>query len=155
MRITIERTTTVGELLSEIAVVYGDERALQARLRKNRKDAGALVALHNLREYASEKPAKQITETREVVVPDSKLGLLTATRLHLLLSIKDAKGEVEGLRRLAELVNRDVKNVSDDVQVLRSLGLLTVESHGPGRPSTIKLPGQAISLHLVEDATAA
>lgn len=155
MRIAIERTMTVGELLGEIAEVYGDERALQARLRKNRKDAGALVALHNLREYAGEKPAKQITETREVVVPDSKLGLLTANRLHLLLAVKDAKGEVEGLRRLADLVNRDVKNVSEDVQVLSSLGLLTVASHGRGRRSTIKLSGQEIRLHLVERATAA
>ncbi|MFA5860394.1 MAG: hypothetical protein WDA16_01740 [Candidatus Thermoplasmatota archaeon] len=151
MRITVTRATTAGEIVQHVHEMYGSEADLRKRLKTHKRDAAALIALHNLREYADASPQKRITETREVVVPDDRLDLLTGARLHLLLSLKRERGAVKGVRRLAELAERDVKNVSEDLRVLQELGLVEIDHEGRGRPSTIRLSGDTMSLHLIED----
>lgn len=150
MRITIERELTIGELLQDIQERYGSQQDLEAHLEKHPRDWDAKVALHDLREYGDADPAKRVEDTREIVLPDDSLDDLTAKRLGLLLAVKRAGGTVEGVRHLARSVERDVKNVSDDVHALRSIGLLEVREQGPGRPHLISLPGKRIDLHLLE-----
>lgn len=150
MRITIERDLTVKELLDDIQARYGSRAEIEDHLDDNPRDWDAKVALHDLQEYQDTDPSTRIEDTREIVLPDRSLDELTSKRLSLLLTVKQAGGEVEGLRNLSRRVDRDVKNVSDDVTALRGIGLLEVRKQGPGLPHLISLPGQRIDLHLVE-----
>jgi hypothetical protein len=150
VKVTVRRSVTVGRLREEIAAQYGSERALRARVRRSPGDFAAKVALHDLREYATDDPAKVLHEERHVVIPDRALDQLTVQRLQLLLALKGLSGEAPGVRALARALGRDVKNVSEDVRALHGLGLLDVVAQGPGRPSRIALPGDSIDLHLVE-----
>lgn len=150
MRITIERDLTAGELLEDIRARYGSEAALRDHLEEHPRDWDAKVALHDLREYRDVAPDQTIQDTREIVLPDRSLDELTSKRLSLLLTLKRAGGEIDGLRELARTAGRDVKNVSSDVEALRGLGLLEVRKRGPGRAHRISLPGTAIHLHLMD-----
>lgn len=150
MRITIRRRTTVRELLDQIQRKYGSLDELRTHVRKRPQDVMARVALHDAEEYADEKPAKVIRETRAIVIPDSAIDQLTVQRLQLLLTLKGLAGAVPSLRTLAKAVKRDIKNVSEDIRVLSELGLVDVEESGHGKPNRISLPGDRIDLHLVE-----
>ena len=58
--------------------------------------------------------------------------VLTPKRLELLKMIRDH--QPESVRALAALTGRHVKNVADDLELLVSLGLVTMkENGGPGR----------------------
>lgn len=150
MRITIERELEIGELLSEIQNQYGSRAELEAHLEEHPDDWNAKVALHDLREYEDTDPTKQMTDTREIVLPEEALDEITFRRLELVLQINRAGGDVDGIRELARLADRDKKNVSEDVQALRELGLVSVQPRGPGKPHQLKLPGHRIELHLLE-----
>lgn len=152
MRITIEDETTVRERLAQIRETYGSPARLRARVASRPNDLAARLALHDLTEYADNDPEERILETREVILRDHELGALTFRRLELLLALR-TQGEAPSIRRLAEDLGRDVKNVSLDVQALHDLGLLRVDEAGPGKPSRVRLPGHRIDLHLVEPDT--
>lgn len=150
MRITVEREVTVQELLEDIRERYGSAEDIEQLLEEDERDWDAKVALHDLEHYAETDQDKRIEETREIVLPEESLDELTFRRLQMLLAVKQADGEVEGIRQLSRIVERDVKNVSEDVQALRRLGLLEVRKQGPGRAHLVSLPGDRIDLHLVE-----
>lgn len=150
MRITVEREVTVEELLDDIRERYGSSEDIEQLLEEDPRDWDAKVALHDIEHYADERPDKRIEETREIVLPEASLDELTSRRLELLLAVKRADGEVEGIRELSRLVDRDVKNVSSDVEALRTLGLLEVREQGAGRAHLVSLPGHRIDLHLLE-----
>lgn len=150
MRVSIQREIQIGDLLEEIEERFGGERQLENHLEENPRDWDARVALHDLREYRDEDPGKRIKDTRELVLQDSALDRLTFRRLELLVEIKQQGGTVDGIRRLARLLERDKKNVSADVEALREVGLLSVRRRGPGRAHEVRLPGEQIDLHLVE-----
>jgi hypothetical protein len=150
MQITVERERTVGDLLASIRDRYGSKADLEAYLEENPRDGDARVALHDLRAYEDRDPDERIEDTREIVLLPSALGEGTVRRLQLLLSVKRLGGQVDGLRGLARRVERDGKNVSEDVDALGELGLLTVTPRGPGRAHRIELPGHRIDLHLLE-----
>ena len=155
MKVTIRSKSTAGEIVARILRTYGSRERLRAQLRSHPQDVAARVALHNLGEYQREPPGKRVEETREVIIPDARLGVLTGARLQLLIRLRMEHGEIEGVRRLAALLDRDPKNVSEDVEALRELGLLDVEAAGRGRPSRIRLPGEDVTLHLVESGATA
>lgn len=149
MRISIESETTVGDLLKRARARYGTLRELRAHVKENPDDVAARVALHDLVEYRRTDPRKRVTETRDIVLSGRRLNQLTMRRLEMLLALQGL-GEAASVRRLAQALCRDVKNVSADVAALRKLGLLKVEASGRGRPSRVRLPGQRVDLHLVE-----
>lgn len=150
MRVTIEREIDVGDLLEEIHERYGTREELQAFVEENPKDWDARVALHDLQAYADEDPGKRLEDTREILLPEEALDELTFRRLEMLVRLKQHGGSVEGVRALARALDRDKKNVSQDVDALRELGLVTVTPRGPGRAHRIALPGHRIDLHLLE-----
>lgn len=150
MRITIERERAVGDLLEGIRERYGAEEELEDYLEEHPRDWDARVALHDLREYRESDPSRTIEDTREIVLPESALDEITFRRVELLVRLKQMGGHVEGIRKLAREVSRDKKNVSEDVDALRELGLLSVRPRGPGRAHRIELPGHRIDLHLLE-----
>ncbi len=151
MKITTRKRKTVRQRRDEIQEKYGSLRKLQAHVRKNPRDTMAKVALHDLREYKDDRPAKVIHETQEIIIPDESIDRLTIQRLQVLLALKGL-GSAPSARALARAVNRDIKNVSEDIHALRELGLLNVASSGPGRPHKISLAGDEIDLHLVGPA---
>lgn len=150
MKVTIRQRKTVGELLSQAREKYGSLQVLKKYVAERPDDVMAKVALHDWTEYQDENPGKVIHETREVIIPDSTIDKLTVQRLQLLLTLKRMAGAVPSTRALARTVHRDIKNVSEDVRVLRDLGLLDVETAGRGKPHRISLPGDQIDLRLVE-----
>lgn len=150
MKITIRERRTVGEILDQVQRRYGTRAKLRAYVKAHPHDVMAKVALHDLEEYRTDDPGKVIQETREVIIPESAIDQLTIQRLHLLLTLRGLHGSVRSIRALARTLNRDIKNVSEDVRVLRELGLIHVEHTGRGRASRISLPGDQIDLHLVE-----
>lgn len=150
MRVTIERETTVGDLLDEIGEIYGSEEELRSYLREHPQDWDARIALHDYKEYADEPRDKRLEDSREIIIPDTALDELTFRRVKLMLELKQLDGEIEGIRSLSRTLERDVKNVSQDVRALREIGLLDVKEQGPGRPHIVSLPGKNIDLHLLE-----
>lgn len=150
MRVTIERQLTVGELLDSIRARYGSREDLETHLEESPRDWDARVALHDLEEYQGEAPGKTIQDTREVVLPDAALDELTFRRIQLLIHLKQEGGQIDGVRKLARETSRDKKNVSQDIDALRTLGLVTVQPRGPGRAHRIELAGDRIDLHLLE-----
>jgi hypothetical protein len=150
LRVTIRRETTVGEMRAEMAEKYGSMEALRRHVKRHPKDFLAKVALHDAQEYRADPSSARIHQTRQIIIPDASIDLLTVQRLQLLLTVKGLGGTARSLRALAKAVARDVKNVSEDVRALEELGLLVVEDEGPGKPSHIRLAGQRIELHLVE-----
>lgn len=152
MKVTVRRSYRVGERRTEIRETYGPPDELRAHPEANPHDVAARVALHDLTEYADADPDLRIDAEQTVIIPDEALDRLTLQRLHLLLAIHAQGGAVASVRSLARLVDRDVKNVSQDVHALSSIGLLHTEPGGHGRPTRVHLPGDEIDLHLVEAA---
>lgn len=150
MRITVSRETTIGDLLDRVKRTYGTEEELEAHLDENPKDWGAKLALHDLKEYQDQDPATEMEDTREIILPDEAFRHLTYQRIKLLLELKNQGGQAPSLRDLARSLDRDKKNVSEDVAALRQLGLLRVEKRGPGRAHPIHLAGDSIHLHLLD-----
>lgn len=150
MRITIDRERTVEEILDSIHARYGSRQQLEAHVDEHPQDWEARVALHDLEEYGDADPTMGIQDVREVVLPDAALDELTFRRVQLLVRLKQAGGEVEGVRKLARALDRDKKNVSQDLEALRELGLVSVHPRGPGRAHRIELAGERIDLHLLE-----
>lgn len=150
MRITIQREQSVGQMLDGIRERYGSIEQLETYLEQNPQDWGAKVALHDLRAYGDEEPTKRIEDTREIVLPESALDEITFRRVQLLVRLKQLGSSIDGVRKLARELSRDKKNVSEDIDALRELGLLTVQPRGPGRAHRIQLPGEKIGLHLLE-----
>ncbi len=150
MRVTIQRDTTTGELVQEIQGRYGSKAELARYVDEHPDDWDAKVALHDLEEYTDEPQDKRLEDTREVIVPDSAIDELTFRRLTLLLQLKRFDGKMEGIRSLSRALDRDVKNVSQDVKALHEIGLLKVQEQGVGRPHIVSLPGNRIGLHILE-----
>lgn len=150
MRVTVKRQVRIGELLAEIEDRYGDRSDLERHLEENPDDWDARVALHDLEAYSDADPDESLRDTRELVLPDTALDRITSHRLELLVEVERAGGSVLGVRELARRLGRDKKNVSEDVQALEQVGLLSVRRPGPGRAHEIRLPGDEIDLHLVE-----
>lgn len=69
---------------------------------------------------------------------------LTPTRLELLRAIADH--EPESVSATADIVGRDVGDVSRDVQRLESLGILDVDENGPGKPTKPIVPYDRIEI---------
>lgn len=152
MKVSIHEERTVGEIREAIRERYGSVADLRAHVEDHPDDLQARIDLHDLREYRDAPPTRRVRQRRIVVVPDDRIDELTVRRLQLLLSLKRLGGRAESIRRLADAVGRDVKNVSRDVEALDELGLLAVDRQGPGRPHAVALPGQRVDLHLVEAA---
>jgi len=75
---------------------------------------------------------------------------MTFRRLELIVQLKSLDGEIEAVRKLARVLGRDKKNVSEDVQALRRPGLIRVPPQGHGRAHEIRLAGHRIDLHLLD-----
>lgn len=69
---------------------------------------------------------------------------LTPTRLELLRAI--ANHEPESVSAAADIVDRDVGDVSRDIQRLESIGILEVDENGPGKPTKPFVPHDRIEI---------
>ena len=67
-----------------------------------------------------------VEETRDLT--PGEVALLTPKRLELLYSLAGLR--VESINQLAQRVHRSVKNVYQDLQALKSLGLVTLRRRG-------------------------
>jgi len=66
---------------------------------------------------------------------DAMRTVLTDKRLNLLKAIKDYKPE--SIYELAKILDRDLKNVNEDVKLLSELGLVKLKKTKTGRKRTI------------------
>jgi hypothetical protein len=150
MRVSIHQRRSAKELLQSVNDKYGSIRALQNHVQEHPEDLSAKLALHDVKEYRKTDSSSVIDETREIIIPDGQVDKLTAQRLHLLLALNAMSGSTPSARALARALERDIKNVSQDIRALESLGLLNVTKATRGKPCKISLPGDRIDLHLVE-----
>lgn len=111
------------------------------------------MAIHDWKEYSQRDPSETIRETREIVLQDDAIDQLTLRRLRLLLHL-GSKAEPASIRDLARSLGRDVKNVSEDVAALATLGFVESRGGGRGRASAVRMPADRIDLHLVEPSRA-
>ena len=88
---------------------------------------------------------------------DDLVDGLSPLRLSLLKAI--AKGDPSSMRETARLVDRDVSDVHADLKRLETLGILELESGGPGGAVRPVVPFDRIEMHidypLVTDADSA
>jgi hypothetical protein len=150
VRITLEEETTAQDILDRIEARYGSQRALERHVNSNPDDVGARMALHDLRDYERRPRDEKVRETRDIVIPDEALDRLTFRRIGVLLALRALGGRVEGLRELARVLERDVKNVSEDLAALEELGLVRLQTTGAGKATVISFPAVRMDLHLVE-----
>lgn len=150
MNVTIKRRTTIGAHLAEIRAAYGPKAALRRHLKLHPNDFLAKVALHDVEEYRDQDPDEAIDQTHTIVIPDQELDQLTMQRIGLLLALKGMGGSAPSVRALSRTVERDIKNVSEDVRLLGEFGLVEVEEAGRGRARRVSLAGDEMWLGLVE-----
>jgi predicted transcriptional regulator len=73
--------------------------------------------------------------------------VLTPRRLELLKAIRDHRPE--SVRALAELTNRNVKNVAEDLGLLASLGLVEMEARGgPGKKKAPRVGYETLTVEV-------
>lgn len=71
---------------------------------------------------------------------------LTALRLELVRAI--AEHEPESVSETADLVDRDIGDVSRDIQRLDAIGMIDVDEGGPGKPTRPIVPYDRIEVHV-------
>lgn len=71
---------------------------------------------------------------------------LTPLRLELVRAI--AEHEPESVSETADLVDRDVGDVSRDIQRLDAIGMIDVNEGGPGKPTRPIVPYDRIEVHV-------
>lgn len=107
-------------------------------------------ALESVRaaESGSTEQTENAAETTTVAFPsyDVLTKHLTPTRLELLQAI--AEHEPESVSSAADIVDRDVGDVSRDIQRLDAIGVLEVEESGPGKPTKPIVPYDRIEIHV-------
>ncbi|MBI3757361.1 MAG: ArsR family transcriptional regulator [Deltaproteobacteria bacterium] len=73
--------------------------------------------------------------------------VLTPKRLELLKLIREQRPE--SIRSVAELAGRNVKNVSEDLELLTSLGLVEMETHGgPGKKKAPRVSYETLTVEV-------
>ncbi len=73
--------------------------------------------------------------------------VLTPKRLEILKAVRDHRPE--SVRALAELIERDVKNVADDLGLLASLGLVEMDVRGrSGRRKAPRVDYETLALEV-------
>lgn len=87
-----------------------------------------------------------VPETTTVAFPsyDVLTTHLTPIRLELLRAIADH--EPASVSDTADIVDRDVGDVSRDIQRLESIGVLEVDERGPGKPTKPIVPYDRIEI---------
>ncbi len=129
---------TGAALREQILEKYGDVATLEARASDDAEAADDLVQIrlfdrepHRLRHEYTITTAYRL-QAREI--------LLTEPRLRMMRAVSRAAQahQVLGVRDLAERLNREMRNVSQDVRKLERLGLLRTRRDGREK---LVLPG--------------
>lgn len=148
MKIRIEEWMQGREFRDRILRQHGTRAKLERAARRG--DPRAQSDLADLRLFDEDPRRLHIGwKLSEVFRLNARqVGRLTAERLRLLDTIKKHKRRLN-LTALCALLGRDKKNVSDDLRILASMGLLQIERHG--REAIPKAPEGEIHL-VIEQA---
>lgn len=149
MKIRIEEWMQGREFRDRILRQHGTRAKLERAARRG--DARAQSDLADLRLFDEDPRRLDIGwKLAEVFRLNARqVGRLTVERLKLLEAVKKHKRRLN-LTGLCALLGRDKKNVSDDLRILASMGLLQIERHG--RDAIPKAP--AGEIHLVIEQAA-
>ena len=118
-----------------------DDRVLHIRFRRSDTDRieETLRALD-----AGEEPEPYFECTFDD--PDQLHQVTRPKNLELLRTI--ARHNPESIREAARLVDRDIRQVHDNLEELQTLGLIDLDSGGPGRPTVPRVWYDAIAVDL-------
>lgn len=124
MEITVEERLTGSQLQERILERYGSREALEeaASVEGSSDAQDDLLTLELLEEEPDRLGEVFRIETVATLEPD-EMARFTEKRLELLEALATAE-EPLNLTELAEAVSRDVKNVSEDLEILADLGLI-------------------------------
>lgn len=144
MEVRVEERVTGHQMKRNIVRRYGSRAKLE-ELVEGGDDPEAAVALVQLRLF-DEDPRRldSIIETetiRELEMED--IARLTPARLRLLDHLAKQR-KPPNLTRLCERLNRDKKNLSEDLRLLASLGLVVIEKNG--RDLAPRLSGNNVTI---------
>ncbi|SDQ62420.1 HVO_A0114 family putative DNA-binding protein [Natronobacterium texcoconense] len=122
------------------------------------RDSVREKTLERVRDAADSEPADLKNRDDEAIVAFPSYDVLTThltpVRLELVQAI--AEHEPESVSETADLVERDVGDVSRDIQRLEAIGLLEVDEGGPGLPTQPVVPYDRLEFRidypLVEDS---
>jgi predicted transcriptional regulator len=92
---------------------------------------------------------KRVSSQRETIYFSDARAIsrvLTPRRLEMLKAIRDHRPE--SIRALAGLVERDIKNVAEDLALLTSLGLVDVAKGRSGRRSVPRVEYETLALEV-------
>lgn len=144
MEIRVRRQLTGRELRDEFLEKYRDRETM--RKLADGGDVRAGDALWNLDRFEEDPRRLDVETTIEhiTILDRNDLSVLTETRLRLVQVLRE-QGEMN-LKRLSQAVGRNVKNVSDDLEELESLGLIL--SHRVGRERRIRAVGEEIVIRV-------
>lgn len=129
---TVKRQTGV-ELLDEVRQRHGSIEALKAHVEEHPRDLLAELMLRDA-QYLLAHPRARGREVRTGVTYVSwrpeDLEKLTPERIRLLHALR--RRPAPSIRALAQAAGRDYKNVFTDLQVLHSLGLVSLVQDARG-----------------------
>lgn len=152
MTLDIQFRVRVKDLLDYIDQAFGGLEQLEAHLRKNPDDAPRIL-LFEAAEGNVGTPNRVVTFGKRYLGDTS--AVVSAPKVELLEHLMRHPGL--SLRELARALDRDPSTISEHLEDLERSGLVLKESHGAGRPVTLRTIPQEIHIRLTregEDATA-
>lgn len=145
MEIRVKARLTGARLRQRILERWGSRQALEANAESGDPEAGEdLFTLDRLEEDPERMDALHERTTITSLGPDG-LARLTETRLDLLDHVAACE-EPLNVSQLARETGRDKKNVSEDLELLETLGL--IERIERGREKHVRLRGSRMSIEL-------
>lgn len=150
MEIRVTETMNGHDLRAHILERWGSQEALEQEAQRG--DAEAQDDLFMLERLDEDPHRLEVEHSRTTVttVSTGSLARLTKKRLALLDHVQASKAPLN-VSQLARRVDRDKKNVSEDLALLETLGL--IERVQQGREKTVRTRGTQIQIDLEQPAT--
>lgn len=131
-RLTLEEVNNrINKFETEHGMTFDEFEELFLEGKVDRSTAGAYFEwaglVHAYRGYVEEGELDYVVEERREL-SSNEVALLTPKRLELLDSLASLR--IESINDFAQKVRRNVKNVYQDLQVLRKLGFVTFKKRG-------------------------
>lgn len=132
MEIEYEYSMTLGELLTDFEQRYASVEKLRAKVKGTKKVTKQFADLEQWEYYLANIHKHKLTEEirfkTAVIFHDSRdfFKYITPERVRLLDELRSGK-KFESLNELAKSLDRDPKNVYEDVKALESKGLVKVD----------------------------
>lgn len=146
MEIRVEERLTGEALRHRILSRYGSRQALEDQADREKTEAQADLATLRTLEGDPDRLGAQMRVVRSAILEAEDLAKLTPARLRMLPALAENREAGRNITELADHLDRDKKNVSEDVAVLRSLGL--ADARREGRSKVPFLPDAEIAIRI-------